>query len=56
MVHFSKGKLCGLYQKEPVKIILASLQCGDLSGIGQVCWDVFIYLIHVAFGIVLQRL
>lgn len=48
MVHFSKGRLYGLYQKEPFKVILASLQCSDHCGTGQVGWDVFIYLIHTA--------
>ena len=48
MVHFSKGGLCGLYQKQSFKIILASLQCSDHCETGQVGWDVFIYLIHTA--------
>lgn len=50
MVHFSKGGLRGLYQEEPIQNYLDLLQCSDL------CWDVFIYLIHTVLAVVLERL
>lgn len=56
MVHFSKGRFCGLYQKQPFKMLLDSLQYSNLCGTEEAGWDVFSYLIHVALGMVLRRL
>lgn len=53
---FSKGGLRGLCQKEPFKMSLDSVQYTDLCGTGEAGGGAFIYLMHVALGVVMEAL